>query len=304
MNKLYISPKQRGYFIKKAMRLYVEKILILTLFCVPFIIVLSGLGDVYMLQNIVRFVILLIEIALLVIFILPFYKHISNIGNIVGFGITICLIIITLFWDYVLRLIIKLWHNIGGRILLIILAALILVSVIWCIFISIRMVAAYKNYPKKETTVVVLGCKVNKYHPSKMLRHRLEAAYDYLSKNENIKCIVTGGQGPDERITEADCMYDYLVNLGISPNRIIKEDKATNTYENIKFSFEIIEQMNLPKDITIVTDGFHEYRASIIANKQGVKAYSVYAKTTKIDLPYYWLREWMGLFQELYLKPQ
>ena len=255
-----------------------------------------------MLQNIVRFIILLIEIALLVIFILPFYKHISNIGNVVGFGITICLIIITLFWDYVLRLIIKLWHNTGGRILLIILAALILISAFWCIFISVKMVSAYKNYPKKETTVVVLGCKVNKYHPSKMLRHRLEAAYDYLSKNENLKCIVTGGQGPDERITEAECMYNYLVDLGISPDRIIKEDRATNTYENIKFSYEIIKQLNLPKDISIVTGGFHEYRASIIAKKQGINAYSVYAKTTKIDLPYYWLREWMGLFQEIYLK--
>lgn len=302
MNKLYLSPKLRGYFIIKTMKLYVRKILILTLLCVPFIIVLSGLGDVAMLQNIVRFIILLIEIALLVIFILPFYKHISNIGNVVGFGITICLIIITLFWDYVLRLIIKLWHNTGGRIILIILAALILISALWCIFISVKMVSAYKNYPKKETTVVVLGCKVNKYHPSKMLRHRLEAAYDYLSKNENIKCIVTGGQGPDERITEADCMYNYLVDLGISPDRIIKEDRATNTYENIKFSYEIIKQLNLPKDISIVTDGFHEYRASIIAKKQGIHAYSVYAKTTKIDLPYYWLREWMGLFQEIYLK--
>ncbi len=274
----------------------------MTLFLFPFIIDLSRLGDIIMLQNAVRFIILLIEIAFLVVFILPFYKHISNIGNVVGLGITICLILITLFWDYVLRLIIKLWHNIGGRILLIFLAALILISVFWCIFISIKMVSAYKNYPDKETTVVVLGCKVNKYHPSKMLRHRLEAAYDYLSENKNIKCIVTGGQGPDERITEADCMYNYLVDLGISPNRIIKEDKATNTYENIKFSYEIIEQMNLPKDITIVTDGFHEYRASIIANKQGINAYSVYAKTTKIDLPYYWLREWMGLFQEIFLK--
>ena len=254
-----------------------------------------------MLQNIVKVILLSIEVVFLVIFILPFYKHISNIGNVVGLGITICLMIITVFWDCFLKLIIKLWHNIGGRVLLIILAALILISVVWCIYISIRMVSAYKNYPDKETTVVVLGCKVNGNHPSKMLRRRLEAAYEYLSENDDIKCIVSGGQGPDERISEAECMYNYLVNLGISSNRIIIEDKSTNTYENIKFSYEIIERMNLPKDITIVTDGFHEYRASIIAKKQGINSYSVYAKTKKIDLPYYWLREWMGLFQEIYL---
>ncbi len=255
-----------------------------------------------MLQNIVKFIIFLVETVFLIIFILPFYKHISNIGNVVGLGLTICLMIITVFWNYFLKLIIKLWHSISGRVLLIILVALLLVSVVWCIYTSIKMVNAYKNYPDKETTVVVLGCKVNGDHPSKMLRHRLEAAYDYLSKNNNIKCIVSGGQGPDEKMTEAECMYNYLIDLGISSDRIIKECKATNTYENIKFSYEIIEQMNLPKDITIVTDGFHEYRASIIAKKQGINSFSVYAKTTKIDLPYYWLRELMGLFQELYLK--
>ena len=255
-----------------------------------------------MVQNIVKFIIFLIETVFLIIFILPFYKHISNIGNVVGLGLTICLMIITVFWDKFLKLIIRLWHNIGGRVLLIILAGLILISIVWCIYISVRMVSAYKNYPDKETTVVVLGCKVNGDRPSKMLRHRIEAAYDYLSENEDIKCIVSGGQGPDERISEAKCMFNNLVDMGISPDRILIEDKSTSTYENIKFSYEIIEQMNLPKDITIVTDGFHEYRASIIAEKQGINAYSYYAKTTKIDLPYYWLREWMGLFQEIYLK--
>lgn len=255
-----------------------------------------------MLQNIVKFILFGIELVFLVIFILPFYKHISNIGNVAGLFITICLMIITLFWSYIWKFISKLWQGVGGKTILIALSVLILVVVGWCIYNSARMVMAYKNYPDKETTVVVLGCKVNGEHPSKMLRHRLEAAFDYLSENEDITCIVSGGKGPDERISEAECMYNYLIELGISSDRIIIEDKSTSTYENIKFSYEIIERMNLPRDITIVTDGFHEYRASIIAKKQGINSYAVYAKTTKIDLPYYWLREWMGLFQEKYLK--
>lgn len=255
-----------------------------------------------MVQNIVKFILFGIELIFLVIFILPFYKHISNIGNVAGMLITIVLMIITLFWSYIWKFVLKLWQSTAGKTALIVLSVLILIVAGWCIYTSARMVMAYKNYPDKKTTVVVLGCKVNGEHPSKMLRHRLEAAYDYLSENEDITCIVSGGKGPDERISEAECMYNYLVELGINSDRIIIEDKSTSTYENIKFSYEIIERMNLPRDITIVTDGFHEYRASIIAKKQGINSYSVYAKTTKIDLPYYWLREWMGLFQEKYLK--
>ena len=253
-----------------------------------------------MLLNIVKFILFGIELVFLVIFILPFYKHISNIGNVAGLFITICLMIITLFWSYIWKFILKLWQGTGGKTALIALSVLILVVVGWCIYNSARMIMAYKNYPDKETTVVVLGCKVNGEHPSKMLRHRLEAAFDYRSEKEEITCIVSGGKGPDEKISEAECMYNYLVELGINSDRIIIEDKSTSTYENIKFSYEIIERMNLPRDITIVTDGFHEYRASIIAKKQGINSYAVYAKTTKIDLPYYWLREWMGLFQEKY----
>ncbi len=255
-----------------------------------------------MVQNLIKCFLLAVEIIFIVIFILPFFKHISNIGNIVGLFITVCLMLITIFRGYIWRLVTKLWHFTSGKVILIILMGLILAVIGWCIYTSARMIIAYKNYPDKETTVVVLGCKVNGTHPSKMLRHRLEAAYDYLSKNESVMCIVSGGRGDDEKISEAQCMYNYLTSLGLSGDRIIIEDKSTSTYENIKFSYEIIEQTGLPHDITIVTDGFHEYRASIIAEKQGVNAYSVYAKTTKIDLPYYWLREWMGLFQEKYLK--
>ena len=48
--------------------------------------------------------------------------------------------------------------------------------------------------------------------------------------------VVSGGKGSGEKITEAKAMKDYLIKNGIDKNRIIEEDKSTNTYENFKYS--------------------------------------------------------------------
>ena len=62
-----------------------------------------------------------------------------------------------------------------------------------------------------------------------MLKHRLDAAYDYLTEHPDVPVIVCGGQGPDESISEAQCMYEYLTKKGIAAERITQEDRSTST---------------------------------------------------------------------------
>ena len=84
--------------------------------------------------------------------------------------------------------------------------------------------------------VIVLGAGVNGTEPSWSLKTRLEAALSYLEENTEAVCIVSGGQGPGEQITEAQCMENWLKEKGIAPERIIKEEQARSTTENIKYS--------------------------------------------------------------------
>ena len=72
------------------------------------------------------------------------------------------------------------------------------------------MVRASKSAPKDETVMIVLGCGVNGDRPSLMLTERLDAACDYLNTHEEVVCILSGGQGKGENISEAECMYRYL----------------------------------------------------------------------------------------------
>lgn len=74
------------------------------------------------------------------------------------------------------------------------------------------------------------------------------------------------------------------------------EDKSTSTYENIQNSLKILDELGMSHDMTIVTDGFHQYRASLIAKAQGVEnvtAYSAYTEPRYLFT--YWVREWLGL---------
>ena len=90
--------------------------------------------------------------------------------------------------------------------------------------------------------IVVLGAKVNGTAPSRTLRERIDAAATYLHENPNTIAVVSGGQGSDEGISEAQCIYNGLVQRGIASERIWLEDQATSTWENLSFSMELIQE--------------------------------------------------------------
>ncbi|MCD7909341.1 MAG: YdcF family protein, partial [Clostridium sp.] len=69
---------------------------------------------------------------------------------------------------------------------------------------------------------VVLGAAVKGDTPGQALRGRIEAAARYLKENPRTTAIVSGGKGPGEDITEAECMERELVRLGVPPERIMR----------------------------------------------------------------------------------
>jgi uncharacterized SAM-binding protein YcdF (DUF218 family) len=142
--------------------------------------------------------------------------------------------------------------------------------------------------------IIVLGCGINGTTPSLSMQDRLNAAYAYLVENPNTICVVSGGQGKNETITEAACMYQELTKMGIDPSRIWLEEQATSTHENIQFSLELIEEKTgfYPHSCGIVSSEYHLFRAGMIAKKQGIDATPIPAATSRWDLKLnYFLRE-------------
>ncbi|WP_234447639.1 YdcF family protein [Viridibacillus soli] len=128
---------------------------------------------------------------------------------------------------------------------------------------------------------LVLGAKVKHGAiPSKALAYRLDAALQYAQKYPHVTLIVSGGQGPDEDATEASVMQTYLVEYGLSADRIIIEEKATTTYENIVYSLDLIHDE--VSSLTIISSDYHLERAKILADRLDLEVDVVAAKTPKI----------------------
>lgn len=145
--------------------------------------------------------------------------------------------------------------------------------------------------------VIVLGAQVKPNgEPSPVLRYRLDAAADYLAKNPRTRCIVTGGQGFNEPTTEAFAMASYLVNRGVSAERIILEPEARNTQQNIAFSKQLMDSPDAR--VGIVTNDFHVFRGVALAKKQGVNACGIAAHSKKFFLANNALREMMGIAKD------
>lgn len=152
--------------------------------------------------------------------------------------------------------------------------------------------------------VVVLGAKVRQDGPSVSLWDRIYGAYDYLAAHPDTIAVVSGGQGPDEHMTEAQSMFDELTKLGIDPSRILLEEKATSTRENILFSLDLIEEETgvRPQKIAVVSSEYHLCRAGMLTRKCGAEFVGVPAETSHLSQKVnHFLREIAGVWQLLLL---
>ena len=155
--------------------------------------------------------------------------------------------------------------------------------------------SAEGNAETEADYLIVLGCQVRGTEPSRMLRQRLDAALEYLNDHPDATAIVSGGMGPGEDITEAECMADYLTAAGIDPARILLEDAATSTMENLRFALELMEPNSTA---AIVSNEFHLYRAGQMAQSLGLEPHLIPASTEyPLLLGSYFLREIFAIWK-------
>ncbi|MBR6765253.1 MAG: YdcF family protein [Clostridia bacterium] len=170
------------------------------------------------------------------------------------------------------------------------------------VIIALIPVISCLNKKEKASSpyVIVLGAGVHGTTPSRVLRQRIDAAYDFLTKHPEAIAILSGGKGDGEDISEAQCMKNELIKKGISPNRLIMEDRSTSTEENVRFSKEILSKIAPEqKSVTVISSDTHMYRASLILRKNGFEP-SLYSAYT--DYPIlrfsYMLRESVAVWVE------
>ena len=217
--------------------------------------------------------------------------------------VCLCLIGLILFYSFMPLLGLKfpVFARITTRIFTVLLViGLLVVGITEAVIIH----ASFGDPQEQVEYMVVLGAKVNRDGPSVSLWDRICGAYEYLEAHPDVTAVVSGGQGTDEPITEAECMYRELVMLGIDPKRIWIEDQATSTWENLKFTLDLIEEKTgrRPIKLGVLSSEYHLFRASLFANACDVEFVGIPARTSRLSqMINHFMREVAGVWHYILL---
>ncbi len=220
--------------------------------------------------------------------------------------VCVCLMGILLFYNLCYWLQPKIPKTVGvvKRVFTILLClGLIVVGVTECLIIH----ASLGDQDESCEYMLVLGAKVRPDGPSVSLMDRIKAAAQYMEKNPQVIAVVSGGKGVDEPMTEARCMYEELVKLGVDPDRIWMEDRATSTWENLHFALNLIEEKTgkRPEKIGLLSSEYHLFRAKLFAKACDVEAVGIPARTSRLSqMVNHFMREVAGVWHYILLGGQ
>lgn len=136
---------------------------------------------------------------------------------------------------------------------------------------AVAITARTMDAPENEDCIIVLGGGLdrNTGEPLSTLAYRLDRAVGLFDEGYAPAIIVSGGQGADELISEAESMRNYLLRHGVPESAIIMEARSTTTRENMAFSKAIMDE-NGYESALIVTSDYHLWRAMQLADRAGI----------------------------------
>ncbi len=171
------------------------------------------------------------------------------------------------------------------------------------IMIAHAITSRYEPEPDKDF-LIVLGCALRKDGtPSPLLKDRLDRAIAFRNRQladtgKDLIFVTSGGQGSDEVVSESTAMKRYLTENGIPEQRILEEDRSTNTFENMKFSREKIGDRASDAKIAFSTTNYHVFRSGLFARRVKMRAVGMGAKAKWYFWPNALVREFVGLLTE------
>lgn len=149
---------------------------------------------------------------------------------------------------------------------------LVIGAVFYALLVGFVAVSGYANTADgREQVLIVLGAGLRKDQPSRLLRCRLEEAYEFAAAHPEVLVVTSGGQGRDEWMPEGQAMREYLIARGLEADQVIAECRSTSTEENFAFSLELLKARGLDETtpIAYATNAFHCYRAGRYAAMAG-----------------------------------
>lgn len=168
-----------------------------------------------------------------------------------------------------------------------------------CFLVFLCAAVAYRRMPQSfhADQVIVLGSGLIGSRVPPLLAARLDKAIEVANRQDPPAVIIpSGGQGADEDVAEGVAMADYLVEQGVPRERIVVEDRAVNTRENLQFSRALMPVPDAP--VAVVTTGYHVFRTALLTRTLGMTAKVTGARTARYYVPSAFLREFVAVMRE------
>jgi uncharacterized SAM-binding protein YcdF (DUF218 family) len=183
----------------------------------------------------------------------------------------------------------------------VLLGVLTYVAFLFLCFLVYAFVYSRVRSSRKVDFVVVLGSGLIGSRVPPLLASRLDRAQQVyeraLRKGRSPRIVTSGGQGPGEDVPEADAMAAYLVEHGVPDDQIIREDRSTNTWENLSFSRDLMVALRPEYRCLIVTNNFHAFRAALTARKARVNGQVIGSPTAAYYWPTATIREFVAILR-------
>lgn len=157
--------------------------------------------------------------------------------------------------------------GVRGRRWLTVLLALILAGVLaFGALVGVVLAGSHDDVRGDPQVMVILGCQVRADGPSILLKDRLDTALDYWEEHPELTIVVSGGQGENEPVSEAEGMADYLVEHGVPEGQIVREDQSFNTAQNLRNTKALLDERGYDgaQGVVVVSNGFHLARVRML----------------------------------------
>lgn len=175
-------------------------------------------------------------------------------------------------------------------------------AIVFLNFATISMIYQFNRPKLKQDFIIVLGAGLlNGEKVTPLLSRRIDTALNFYQRQKQktghpLKIIFSGGQGPDEKVSEAFAMKQYALEQGIPEEDLLLEDLSTSTQTNMAFSKQIIDSYNIDHvKVIFSSNNYHIFRAAIFARQNQLRADGIGAKTALYYLPNAFLREFIAI---------
>ena len=163
-----------------------------------------------------------------------------------------------------------------------------------CIAVFLSLVVAYfaislfqvwstgrSHHGGQVDAIVVMGAAQYDGRPSPQLQARLDHVIELWNEGVAPTIIVTGGNQPGDRFTEAESSTNYLVKNGVPEGVIIGEDTGRSSWESLQNVAELARDRAIGT-IVLVSDPYHSLRIRLMAEELGFRAYTSSTSTSPV----------------------